>query len=205
MSIFLWVGGYPGCLVAPRVILKIMTDFAILSLPRSGSHMLASALDSHPAIKCVGEYNTYPEKFPIGLRSGAIEGCIVQGYHISGNIAPGWLPKAKLILLNRPIPEILYSLYKGHAAGGNYSQYLKPTDRSEDIHYPIRERHWAYLEEMRDIVKQYVEGREHMTVSYQSMCKGSDARAIRWEVAHQLCDFLGVARQPLRPVTHKPS
>lgn len=167
--------------------------------------MLASALDSHPAIKCVGEYNTYPEKFPIGLMPGAIEGCIVQGYHIEGKIAPGWLPKAKLILLNRPITEILKSLYTGAENGGNYSQYLEPTVTPDPIRYPINERHWAYLESLRDMLKEYTDGRESMTVSYNSLCKGADTRAIRWEVAHQLCDFLGVPRHPLRPVTHKPS
>ena len=52
--------------------------FCILTRPRSGSHMLASALDSHPEICCHGEYGM--DKYPLvlGKHPAEVQGWIVQ-------------------------------------------------------------------------------------------------------------------------------
>ncbi len=182
-----------------------MSKFAILSLPRSGSHMLASALDSHPAICCTGEYEMV-EKFPIGRYPGAVVGCIVQSYHIDRHVAPPWLPEAKLILLFRPTREIIQSLYHGSENGTNYSQCLTQADHSGLQRHPYPDRHYSYLEAQRDIISEYARGRNHIMISYRSLCRDKDVRAIRWEVAHRICDFLEVDRQhPLKTTTHKPT
>ena len=180
-----------------------MTDFAILSLPRSGSHMLASALDSHPNIRCTGEYEMI-EKFPIGRSPGRIEGCIIQSYHIDQNIAPKWLDTAKIILLNRSFEDIAKSQYFNDEFGRTSTQFTVPTKRTGIVHHVPDER-LRYLTDQRAILLNYIDGREYLQVSYQSLCRGADARTIRWEVSHLLCDFLDVTYQPLRPATHKPS
>ena len=201
------IGDTPGVGRAGVIISnkKFMSKslFAILSLPRSGSHMLASALDSHPAIRCTGEYGM-TEKFPIGLMPGAVEGCIVQSYHIDRGIAPPWLHDAKIILLNRAFIDIARSQYLNDEHGRTATQFLSPSD-SPGVQHKVPDKRLGYLRDQRTILLNYVQDREHLAVSYKSLCGGGDARVIRREVAHLICDFLDVTYHPLRPATHKPS
>lgn len=180
-----------------------MYDFFILSLPRSGSHMLASALDSHPDICCTGEYGM-TEKFPIGRSGGKIKGCIVQAYHIQQGIAPPDFDTGRLIWLTRPVYEIAISRHYDNANGASAAQYLEPTEKT-GVQRLVLPDTVKNLQIQIGVVTQVARAREHLAVNYKGLCAGKDTRAIRWEVAHQLCDFLEVDRQPLLPATHKPT
>ncbi len=165
--------------------------------------MLASSLDSHPDIQCSGEYDMI-EKFPLGREPGRVKGCIIQSYHLDRGIAPPLPPETKLILLNRSFEEIARSQYCNDELGRSSTQFLSPTD-SFGIFHKVPDERLRYLKEQHAILTSYIEGREHLSVSYKSLCKGADVRVIRWEVMHLLCDFLEVDRRPLRPLTYKPS
>lgn len=181
-------------------------DFAILSLPRSGSHMLASALDSHPEIQCQGEYGM-TEKFPLGRRPGRIKGCIVQGYHISRHIAPPWIRNSRIIVLTRSLLAIAKSLHYNTMNGSTYDQHLEPVQRGPQRSTPSPDT-IRRLEAEQEAIAHFLEFANPnalLHVEYRLLCGDKDARAIRWEQAHRICDFLGVERLPMRPLTHKPS
>ena len=79
-------------------------DFIILTVPRSGSHMLASALDSHPDICCIGEVGKRPLYDWLGTSGGEIKGGIVD-------VPCRWqiTPEHKVICLTRDPAEIARS------------------------------------------------------------------------------------------------
>ena len=51
-------------------------DFYIVTKPHSGSHMLASAINSHPDVSCGGEYGFVDRRAPYG--EGQVVGCITH-------------------------------------------------------------------------------------------------------------------------------
>lgn len=183
-----------------------MYDFIILSLPRSGSHMLASALDSHPEIQCSGEYGM-KEKFPLGRNPKRVKGCIIQGYHILREIAPKWIYAVKVIYLYRPVDEIAKSLHYLSPSGQSYDQHLHPAARTEKLYWEVdketRNRLNSEQQALIDCLAK-CDYPDVLTTSYQSLCKGKDARTLRWEQTHRILDFLKVERMPLKPLTHKP-
>lgn len=181
-----------------------MYDFIIVSLPRSGSHMLASALDSHPDIQCEGEYGMI-EKFPLGRTEARLRGCIVQGYHILGQIAlpTGWAT-AKIIKLTRSIDQIADSLHATNDDGQSYSQHLEPVRQQMPGGKPTQKT-WSRINDEHEAILNWLLLRQYLTVTYDALSGGKDCRAIRWEQAHRICDYLGVERHPLIPKTHKPS
>ena len=143
-------------------------------------------------------------KFPMGLRAGAVEGCIVQSYHIDRHIVPPWLDSAKLILLNRSIVEIAHSQYLNDEHGRTATQFLHPSD-STGVQHEVPDERLGYLADQRAILLNYVQDREHLAISYKSLCGGKDVRVIRSRISHYLCDFLDVTYHSLRPMTYKPS
>ena len=166
--------------------------------------MLASALDSHPQIQCRGEYGMV-EKFPIGRTEKGVKGCIVQGYHILRQLAlpAGW-PVAKIIRLTRPLDEIARSMHYSTADGQSYEQHLSPVQRTMAVSKPTTAT-IRRLEAEEYAVTDWLRIRNFLPVRYDLLCGGKDARAIRWEQAHRICEYLEVQRRPLIPVTHKPS
>lgn len=53
-------------------------DFYIVTDPHSGSHMLASALDSHPEIQCKGEVGWRDYSDTLGVNKGKVLGGITH-------------------------------------------------------------------------------------------------------------------------------
>jgi len=179
-----------------------MYDFIILSLPRSGSHMLASALDSHPEISCEGEYEMI-DKIPIGHTRKQIHGCIVQAYHIRREIAPISIP-TKIIRIKRPLVQIVASRFLNSIDGTNSDQHTEPV-KKEGISHTLKFKVWNDLLHDSLALDEFTASNPALTVSYNDMCKGKDARKIEHETALRICDYLEVTRAPLIPATYKPS
>ncbi len=180
-----------------------MYDFIILSLPRSGSHMLASALDSHPEIQCQGEYEMI-EKFPLGRNEAPIKGCIVQAYHIQRNIAPPDLVTAKLIYLYRPVREIVFSRFYGSPLGVNSEQWLTPVLRDK-TQYDTSQDVIVDLMQQRIDLGAFLRNKDHLKVTYRDLCHDKDVRSLDRVTALRICDFLNIPNCVLVPMTHKPS
>lgn len=168
-----------------------MCDFAILSLPGAGSHMLASALDSHPQISCSGE--TGLNYSWLGT-AGEISGHIIRPHQTEQ------VPvTTKLIVLLRDPKGAMLS----RAARVGRYHYLEPiTISNPDVSYAESYlQHYREMdEEIKDIAQQY----PHIVISYESITGNDDIREIPERQAKCICAFLGVRYQPLKPKTHKP-
>lgn len=97
--------------------------FVIIAHQRSGTHLLASLLNSHPDLRCYDEvYLTNRHKMPLGIKDirklKANEGCILMYTHFiresSKNIEfIDFISKAKIIHLTRKdIDKHIKSLFK---------------------------------------------------------------------------------------------
>ena len=173
-------------------------DFAILTIPRSGSHMLASALNSHPDIKCGAEYNA-PAKIELPDSGGKIEGCIVHWYNLERN--PKLLDGVKIIVLIRNPVEIAKSWQKGYAMGKSAGHYLEPTTFNGAIPEPEK----SVIETIKDRqlkLLEYAKDREVLRLDYEKLTGNKDIREI--ENSKEICKFLNVKNKKLNPLTYKP-
>lgn len=162
-------------------------DFAIMSLPRSGSHMLMSALHSHPNITMVGEVGMV-EKFPLPASEGGLRGCIVPSYRLPSVL----FSSTPVIFLLRDLGEIDNSPYHQHLAPVEYFDSIPPKSR---MSYLIEQRQLMNRFMLEHIAGQYV-------VTYDELCGGKDVRELG--LSAELCCFLNVSERPLQPLTYKP-
>lgn len=155
-------------------------DFAILTVGRTGSHLLASLLNSHPQIGCYGELQTLDAHNKDDIRidpnkvSGAITGCIVP--------YPMWRRLDefdKVIFCTRKNKE-------DHAR--SYAKNIKKrTPTTGDIEWAKKELDKKH-KHIIDILDCY------LCVSYESITKGEDIREARLDT---ILDFLGAEKRTL--------
>lgn len=166
-------------------------DFCLVALPRSGSHMLASALDGHPEIDCFGEHRVPQD----GTRhSQGIMGKLVHGTPIPAASKYIFLYREPLAIqasrlrLNRD--GLLHEYREGDTI------YARDTSRMPSGFIDA-------IRAEREEVLAELEGTDHIIVSYESLCAGQDTEALNAEQATRICRFLGVAERELRPKTRK--
>jgi len=161
-----------------------------MSLPRSGSHMLMSALHSHPEITMTGELRM-KEKFPLPASEGLLRGCICPSYNLP--VPVGISASTPIIFLLRDLQDINRS---------NYHQHLAPAP-VEDITPP--KSRLSYLYNRFVMMEEFMESRTapKLVIWYDELCGNNDARILHRSA--EICYFLGVHEQPLRPLTYKPT
>ena len=171
-------------------------DFVIFTLPKSGSHMLASALDSHPDINCGGEvFRKRPLYDWLGSGAG-IKGGIVNLFK-SGIITD----KHKVIVLTRDALGVAKSGTSALSTGELHAMDANTTKkqmRISSVSKGTQDRCNRLL----------VEARKHkdvFQVSYEEMTCNKNIDVIPTEISYKICDFLGVKRAELRPVFKKPA
>lgn len=170
-------------------------DFYILALPRSGSHMLASALDSHPDICCAGEiWRSKPLYDWLGSAAGRICGAIAT-------FGPGGfeLPStAKIICLTRNTPDRVKS-YKNRDG----LHWMEPTvlPAKEVV---LDEATLAAREQYAKDLLLFAEKSQRIVLDYDEITGGKDIREIPEAIGRQLCDFLGVEYHAMTPRFYKP-
>lgn len=171
-------------------VLNVAFDFAIMSLPRSGSHMLMSALHSHPEITMKGELRM-KEKFPLPASEGALRGCICPSYSLPN--PAGISASTPIIFLKRDIQEIDRSPYHQHLAPAPVDDVVPPKSRL------------SYLYNQLVLLEKFIESRKapKLEIWYDELCGGEDVRVL--DQSERLCCFLGISEQPLRPLTYKPN
>ena len=154
-------------------------DFLIIGLPRSGTHMLGTALNSHPDIQCRNE-DEQPLYGP----------CTGRVFTRLDN-----LPAAeKYIVITRPWIERVASWHStgtSHLCKPGLPNVLAgrndslPKDDHKLIAFAMK--HHAYR------------------ISYDEVTCGSDMRQIPDRIAVEICDYLDVIYRPLVPRTYKPN
>ena len=163
-------------------------EFCILTRPRSGSHMLASALDSHPQIQCKGEYGMEKYSRLMGREVHDISGHIVQDF---------MLPEIdlkqfdKIILLLRDLS--LRKEYRG-------LHWLEPAQVKRSIRdhgdTPKTDHTALYVA---------TTGMDRLIINYDDMTGGHDIRELPYKEGSAICAFLGTDYFPMKPIFYKPT
>lgn len=164
-------------------------DFHILFLPRSGSHMLVSALNSHPDIDC-----THSDQGHHG------RGFIKGHAHTVPEHASG-----KVIVLVRNSVDRMKSFYTTMPDQIKDNHTYEPlTVQRKDIHKIDRQIEKAiaktdkWLERCKEL-------HDVLYVSYEDLTGGKDVRVIEQKWTNLICDHIGVLRLPLTTKLHKPT
>lgn len=152
-------------------------DFLIIGLPRSGTHMVASALNSHPEIQCRNE-----DPMPLyGHCTGRVFTRIDD------------LPIAdKHIVITRPYEDRLRSW---QTSGTAHSQHPWTPQAGHARHDRLADDHHRLMSFSRHV--------NAMVVAYDHLTGGTDTRCFPEELSRRICDYLDVDLLPLRPKTHK--
>lgn len=164
-------------------------DFHILFLPRSGSHMLVDALNSHPEIDC-----THSD----------------QGHHGKGNLkghAQCVVDKniKKAIILTRNSKDRTDSFFTDIANVAGTNHVYKPgvvihRNRPEKA----QNRYKSQSIKNEDFFERAVKVEQHLVVDYYDLTENKDIREIPEKWSHAICDFLGVEKRMLTTRLHKP-
>ncbi len=173
-------------------------DFRIVCFPRSGSHMLATALDSHPFITCHGENN----EAWLGLEW--FEDNIVGRIDMFSDRVTDNLDRAnKWIILTRGEEERKKSL--SIFSRSSHIHLLRESSvriKGGNNRLPIwtdeeESNRQAALLAMEDVT-------DSLVISYEELTEqGTDTAQFTKETSNTLCDFLGVKRAVLLPATAK--
>lgn len=172
---------------------KTKFDFWILFAPRSGSHMLASALDGHPEIQCGAECWTGESRFKhwLGCEEKRLKGTTV----IPDTIGKMAHCPDKIILLLRD-PQSL-GMYKNEKSTIPHILKAEP----EKAAYKQERQH--FIGKQQECIKISCDFENVLSVHYNLLTQNKDCREFPREQSDRICDFLGVERLPLRPAFYK--
>jgi hypothetical protein len=181
-------------------------DFAIVCHQRTGSHLLATALDSHPEIHCQGELLQLflePHKLyaPVcQVATGVKNGAIIMYNQWEIALALGLVPR-KIIHLQRNSRRTAYSIIRDeqHLSlhGPRHRPHaLRASGAQEARDYPVDEKQLSDLERLIAHAQQEF-GRvlpaDCLDISYEELCLDRDVQQLEPTPAGRLIDFLGVA------------
>lgn len=180
-------------------------DFIILCTQRTGSHMLASALNAHPDISCCGELRPKDIVVP---SSGDVTGAILMysnwrdfGVRVSASkiihLVRDPDNTAKSRLVNNKDKEEQKKKHKAH--------FLEKVDRGfeidvkqvGDLSGSIRKKVKRARGWIRDI--------PHIEVTYEELTENVSVSQLPTEVAKRITDFLGLSYAPLITELVKPN
>jgi hypothetical protein len=181
-------------------------DFVIVCGQRSGSHLLASLLDSHPDITCWGEAGRPRDILNGRPATGSVRGAIVM-YSQRGRLQS--IRYNKVIHLTRN-PEVCArsqaassALRKIHGRGAPAHRFAGEPPLPEHEPNPVVVQRRA--EQLRMQAKRFnrwlkfQQRRPYLCVTYEEVTRGGrNVAACPAEVADRLCRLLDV---PLLPLT----
>lgn len=166
-------------------------DFVIHAKGRSGTHMLASFLNSHPDISCEGEYNKQDKKINPKPRA-KVHGAIFM-YNVP---AFSWLrPRPKVIHLLRN-PEInavsfirqqkrLQMRRAGTTEGMPGPEFTLPPDKLKIEADKIRRQQREHKRKVERLHKS-------IELNYEDMAIDGKAEVMPEDIGKKICLFLGV-------------
>jgi len=168
-------------------------DWIIASLPRSGTHMLGFALDSHPDLQCVGEPGSprYQDRWS---HSGRLRGAIIMQPFLEQH-----LDTPRIIALVRPLPDLLDAASRHdaplHVFEPGQVAKAKPV---RDATIRRLTRQWvALIDALSALPRDQV-----LWLDYQQLTGGHDIRVL--PDSKRVQQFLGVEPRVLTVPTYKP-
>lgn len=183
-------------------------DFSIVSHVRSGSHLLATAMVSHPQICCQGELLQIlmePQKSyaTVGeVATGTVNGAIImyEHWHLAATL--GLVPRKSIHLTRSPRKTALSFIrnnehLKMYGAGHNPHVWRNSSGLLEMRDYPVDEellvQRTAQVEvaqrEFRRLLPPPV-----VEVTYEELCSDCDVHSIDQEAVDKISEFLRVPR-----------
>lgn len=178
----------------PKICSMACFDFYVLTLVRSGSHMLASALDSHPEIQCKAEAWRGESKYPwLGAVEKRVKGTTMLPHKI-GEDRP-----SKAIVLTRRWQDRIQSVSSPlhHLEPGAVEVRRMSGQELAEIESDALERDARLM--------QAAEKFDCLFLDYSDITGDADCREIPEPIAQRICSFLCVNYSPLRPRFYKPS
>jgi len=171
-------------------------DFVIFSKGRSGTHMLASFLNSHPMISCEGEFEKFDLKVQIKSR------CLMHGaifmYNVQQFAELG--PRPKVIHLTRD-PKTNALSFARQQKRLNLRRAGETDLPGAEFKIPsiVHIRLADALRRQQDVMRKVlIRCRYRMAeVTYEEITEGGEATVMPEAVGRRLCRFLGVTYHPM--------
>jgi glycosyltransferase involved in cell wall biosynthesis/cytochrome c556 len=182
-------------------------DFAIVCHVRSGSHLLATAINSHPEIHCQGELLhvlTEPHKAYAAvcdIATGVVNGAIIMYEQWELLRALSIIP-SKIIHLTRDARQTALSFIRNnehlsaYGARHNPHAWRNACEPLEMRDYPVDEKQLA---ERTALVRQSQHAsssflpKSRLEVTYEELCGNHDVDTIEQTAADRIVEFLGVS------------
>ena len=178
-------------------------DFAIVCHQRSGSHLLATALNSHPDIDCQGELlqliKTPAKSYaPVAAKTSAkLRGAIIMYNQLRIAAELGLMP-GKIIHLLRNPAETARSIVLNAASNaiqGDHSPHslrAKPAFRSADL-VADPDEILRYEDEVRTRQDEQLRSlpTPRLDIWYDDICGGRDVESLEASAAERILNFLG--------------
>lgn len=197
--------------IAKELIAAAYRDFAIVCHQRSGSHMLATALNSHPEVCCQGELLQTiktPHKVyaPRPIVPHGVSGAILMYGHWKLTTQLGLNPKKCIHLLRDPIRTAI-SVAKNLAD----EQTRGPEHRP---HFPRGSKHRQMVEfdatavpelaariaERQQRFAVFLADRTVLEIRYEDLTGEKDVEVLPEQASSRILEFLGVIRTDVRLV-----
>ena len=181
-------------------------DFLILTTQRSGSHMLASTLNSHPDISCEGEVGR--EDAVIVASPGSISGAILMysGWRTFGKR----FEASKIIHLTRNPANTAKSRLansqdkkKGKSRLG--AHFFEAVDREVTISEKRAGEVEADIRSSINRMRLAIDDIPHIEVSYEDLTGDASVTEIAVDVSRRLTSFLEVSHAKLTTTLVKPN
>ncbi|HHS83555.1 MAG TPA: hypothetical protein ENK38_01320 [Gammaproteobacteria bacterium] len=177
-------------------------DFVLLAPPRSGSNMMASAINSHPSLVCFGDYFAAENFDWLG---GDVTGDMLDGelVHFMIDMRSGFVSYEKLIVLFRDPADIVRSRLS--LFNRKFSHILE--DGKTVSPFSGGSSSWsnstveAVNEEIAEM-RAYADPRNALFINYEHLVDTKTDVLNRAET-NKICDFLCVDREAMIPITQK--
>jgi hypothetical protein len=164
-------------------------DFFIKTVAGSGSHMLMSALNSHPDINCLDE--TGPRNLPEKPDDGRKHGAIIHGIAI--------IEVPLLVLVRDPV-AIARRFTNLNKTGKHFFYEPGVEINYTEAEVPYAEQRYKHILEMQREVMSHPAPK--LVMQYEDLTQDKDTRVL--PNSREICEFLGVEVRDLVPETYKP-
>jgi LPS sulfotransferase NodH len=190
-------------------------DFAIVCHQRSGSHLLATALDGHAEITCQGElllrhvprkWKATPLRQPVG-----ISGAIIMYNQWEDAEKSRLVPKRIIHLLRDPVATGISNARNNvtFREDNHFSHAPRGSGRKQaNIHTEAEALRWTETVAAKQaLFRERFRGTPTLEVTYEEMTGNVDIEELPAEVSTRILRFLCVrdCDVPLRPATEKTS
>lgn len=187
-----------------------MFDFMILATPRSGSHMLATALDSHPEIQMVIELQQYfpghSQTKPLPRKTKPIMGALIHVNAFDG-IPPEWRADKLLVLTRRDNARLKSGELMAQTNQGHFYQPETITlNRDNLVSAPSAAELACVGPRVNAQLQRHLAGPERkMMLTYEQLTQDIHIDVIPEPFSSDICSFIGARSMLLHPKVHKPT